>query len=670
MCFVLNLHEIILGMKIKALYTLSLILFFINIHAQDTESPCPPPDNKKAVKQFEKASDAYKAGNYTSAYQYLKIAVEEDPLYADANYMLALINLKKEKKNIKAAKFYLLETIRSCAEYEPYAYYYLADIFYGENKYDSCAKMIKVFLKDVDKIKSDKEYEYANQLLKFSQFYTDIYANPVPFEPKVVEGISTSLDEYLPIISPDNELALFTRKTKLEQQRTAFQQADVKFKEKFIVSQKQFDGSFDEGEPMPAPFNVQDNEGGATLTIDNRFIYYTVCKYTDGGNYYNCDICSSENKNGVWQPIKNLGRNVNTPNNWESQPTVSADGKTIYFVSDRKGGYGGYDIWITHKQDNGEWSVPENAGPNINSPGNEKTPFLHSDSQTLYFGSDGWLGLGGYDIFYMKLGKEKEWKQPKNIGYPINTPDDETGFFVSTDGKQGYFTSNKLKGKGGWDLYTFDLYEDARPEKVLFIKGELKDGKTDQPIPARIELKNMKTKQITNIPVDSTTGKYVAVVAFRNDYLMTIKKEDYAFESKYFSINDPHLSGAVTHNTEIKKIEVGESYQLKDINFATNSYDLTQESKNIIDGFIDFLKENPRVKVEIQGHTDDVGDDKANLILSDNRAKAVYEYMVIRNISPLRLSYKGYGETKPIANNQTEEGKAKNRRTVFVIKSK
>lgn len=653
----------------KILSLIITITITSSIYAQE-EIDCGKTDNKKAKKLFEKSIDYYSSGLYGDAIKTLRDIIDIEPDYAEPYYMLGTISIKKADRNLKAAKMYFLQAIELCPDYDPYAYYYLGDIYYGEEKFDSAAIFLKSFLKDVDKIKSDEDYKRAEQMQKYAQFYDKMFKNPVPFEPKPLEGVSTQLDEYLPIITPDNDFCYFTRRTELAQQKTAWASSSKKYKEKFLESERR-NGVFNQGEEMPEPFNLSENEGGATLTIDNNLLIYTICKYTDGGNYYNCDICFTEKRGELqWTSIKNLGKNVNTAKTWESQPTISSDGKTLYFVSDRPGGFGGYDIYKTIRQDNGEWSVPINMGPTVNTAGNEKAPFIHTDSQTLYYASDGWQGLGGYDIFFIRLGEDKKWKEPKNIGYPINTKFDDAGFFVSTDGKFAYFASNQIKGVGGWDIFYFDLYEEARPEKVLFIKGELKDEKTQEAIPARIELKNLKTKQITQIPVDTLTGKYVAVVPFKNDYLLTIKKEDYAYESKYISTEDETFKQPAKIDINIKQIEVGASYQLKDINFATNSFVLNDASKIIIDGFIVFLKENPHVSIEIQGHTDDVGNDKTNLTLSDNRAKSVYEYLVQNNIYPSRLSYKGYGELKPIASNINEEGRAKNRRTIFVIKSK
>ncbi|MFZ4411650.1 MAG: OmpA family protein [Bacteroidales bacterium] len=654
----------------KLLFLFFILQFTAAFSQEQDETACGKTDNKKVNRMFEKAVGEYSAFRYNEAIKILRDLIDIEPDYVEPYFLLGTISIKRSEKNLKAAKIYFSKVIELCPEYDPYAYYYLGDLYYGAEKYDTAAIYLSKFLKDVDKIKSDEDYKRAEQMQKYASFYDKMFKNPVPFDPKPMEGICTNLDEYLPIITPDNEYCYFTRRTELPGEVTPWKTADKKYKEKFMESERR-NGVFSQGEEMPEPFNMSENEGGATFTIDNKMLIYTICKYTDGGSYYNCDICFSENRgDNQWNKIKNLGKNVNSAKTWESQPSISSDGKTLYFISDRPGGYGGYDIYKTLKGADGEWSVPINMGPSVNTAGNEKSPFIHTDSQTLYFASEGWPGLGGYDIFFIKLGDEYNWKEPKNIGYPINSIYDDAGFFVSTDGRYGYFASNQIKGIGGWDIFYFDLYEGARPEKIAFIKGEVKDEKTNEAIVARIELKNIKTKQITEIPVDSLTGKYVAVFPLKNDYLLTIKKDDYAYESKYISAKDVTFQQPVKIDIQIKPIEVGASYQLKDINFATNSYILVDESKNIIDGFIEFLKEHPKVNVDIQGYTDDVGNDKDNLVLSSNRARSVYEYLMDKGIKALRLSYKGYGESNPYLPNINDENRAKNRRTVFVIKSK
>jgi outer membrane protein OmpA-like peptidoglycan-associated protein/tetratricopeptide (TPR) repeat protein len=658
----------------KPFQSLILLLFFIIIvispsYSQE-ESSCPPPENKKAIKLFEKAKEYFYSKDrlYGDAYSSLKLAVTEEPDFAAAYYLMGLINIKRSTPNIKAAEQNFTKALELCKDFDSaYIYYYMGDISYGAQKYDLAVTYIEKFLKDVEKVKSDKDYDRAESILKFAKFYNNMLANPVPFNPRPVPGICTQLDEYLPTISPDNELALFTRVIKVSGQKGAAWQTGEKSKEVFMYSKRK-KSEFQEAEEMSYPFNQSDNEGGPTLTIDNKTLYYTVSKY-NSKNYYNSDIYMSTYSGG-WSDIKNLGSNVNDPDSWDTQPSISSDGKTLYFVSDRKGGLGGSDIWYSEQNENGEWGPAVNMGAPINTAGNEKSPFIHGDDQTFYFSSEGHLGMGGYDIFYSKRNLEGKWTNPINIGYPINTSENEVTFFVSTDGKYGYFASNKYQGQGGWDIFSFDLYEKARPEKVLFVKGELKNEETKEAVKAKIELKNVDSKKVTEIPVDTVTGEYAAVVLFRSDYIMTVKKEGFGFESKYISMEDTIFKEPAKIDLEIKPIAIGKTYNLNDIYFATNSFVLNAGSKHVIDDFIQFLKENPEIKISIQGYTDNVGDDKSNLMLSENRARSVYRYIIECGIDKSRLSYKGFGETLPVASNLTEEGRAKNRRTVFVITGK
>lgn len=645
------------------LYLIFLLSPSILLSQEDT--PCPEYKNTRADKIYDKAIKAFRQRNYTEAIRQMNNVIDIEPDYVDAYYVLGLIYIKERRMNLKAAEENFMEVIKICPEYDVYAYYHLSRIAYGAQEYQAAYDYISIFLDDVDKIKTDEDYDEAIRLQDFSEFYIKMLKNPVPFNPKPVPGISTEYDEYLPIISPDNEMALFTRKIKIPPRRDDLTPG-MKFKEKFMYSFRR-DGEFVRGNFMPPPFNKNDNEGGATITINNKLLYYTLCKYTKDMRYYNCDICFSENTNGGWSEIKSIGDNVNLINAWESQPSITSDGNTLFFVSDREGGYGGYDIYKTTKSENGSWSNPENLGSLINTAGNEKSPFIHTDSQTLYFSSDGLMGMGGYDIFLSKLDTNNLWSKPKNIGYPINSYDDDIGFFVSTDGRYGYFASNKFAGFGGWDLYSFDLYEEARPEKVLFIKGKLLDETNTGFKNTRVELRNVESKKITEIEVDTITGDYVGAVLFRNDFIMTVKRKGFVPESKYISKINPRFSEPLDMFVDLKLIEVGISYRLNDIYFDFNSVELKPESKIVIAEFSDFLTDNPTLKVSIQGHTDNIGNGNDNLILSENRAKAVYEYLIKLGINKSRLDYKGFGESKPIESNRTEDGRSRNRRTEFVI---
>jgi outer membrane protein OmpA-like peptidoglycan-associated protein/tetratricopeptide (TPR) repeat protein len=625
--------------------------------------------DKKTSKIYQDGIDYLKKGNYNLAGQQMRSVIKTEPACVDAYFVLGLANYKKQDYNFKEAEKNFRKVIELCPEYDVYAYLYLGEIYYGQENFEPALKNLNEFLRDVDKIRKDEDYNRAIDLVKYLKFYTDLVGKPVPFDPKVVEGISTTGNEYLPILSPDNQMALFTRELKIDPSKNSLVQ-EARVKEKFLYSMRKEDGQFETGEEMPEPFNICDNEGGATLTADNNTLCYTVCKFDQVKKYLNCDIYVSENIGGEWSQIRSLSDKINLPGSWESQPSISANGRTLYFVSDRTGGFGGYDIYRSIKSENGEWGTPINLGPVINSKGNEKSPFIHPDGHTLYFASDGLMGLGGYDIFYAKLDESGSWTRPCNIGFPINSPEDEIGLFVSTDGTKGFFASNKYNGKGGWDLYSFDLYDAARPERVLFIKGNVKSESSAEPLKAHIELRNLETKRISEIPMDTLTGNYVAVAPFSSDYIMTIKKADHVYESKYISKVDSVFKTPAKVDIEMKPIELNKSYRINDIYFPFNSYDLTLESKVILDQLLDFLNENNTISIQVQGHTDNIGNDAGNLVLSEKRAQSVYNYLIQQGISENRLTFRGYGKSMPIAGNDSEEGRARNRRTVFVITKK
>jgi outer membrane protein OmpA-like peptidoglycan-associated protein len=455
--------------------------------------------------------------------------------------------------------------------------------------------------------------------------------------------------------------------------------ASDKEKELFMVATRDKTGVFDAGEPMIYPFNASDdNQGGCTISIDNKHLYFAMMRQ-EGGNQPNCDIYVSDEQNGEWSPIRKLSPNVNHPVYWDSQPTIAADGLTLYFASDRPGGYGGIDLYVTYKDPRtGMWSIPKNLGPNINTSMDEKTPFMHSDSETLYFSSNGHAGFGGYDIFYSRKNEKGEWAEPENIGSPINGPTDDTGFFVSTDTRSGYFFSfddPKVRGKGmgRYDLYMFELYKEARPQEVAMIKGDVKDNEGNQVFRAEVEIKNTRTKEITHAVIDSSNGSYMAMVNLKkkDDYLITVKKDDYAFSSKLLKTKDLSFS-APPKQVDLEVIEAreGKSFVIDNIFYNTNSAELKPESRIIIEGFAAYLKLNPTIKVEIQGHTDNVGNPRDNEALSNNRAFSVKAVLEELGVDGKRITAKGFGPSKPIADNKTEEGRARNRRTEFMILEK
>lgn len=618
---------------------------------QQQQPPCLKSQNKKAQKFLDEAAALYKSRKYSDALSAAGKAVDADPECAGAYVIQGDAALKK--KDFTTMEQSYQKAAELCPEANAEMYYQMGWLYFDLKKYKEAEKSLKRFL-EFDFLEEGKA-KHADNMLEQSK----LIAHPVPFNPKPVAGLTSSDNEYLPYISPDNEWAFFTRRFRMEK-KGMLTPTEV---EKFMFSKKTATG-FDKGTAMPLPFNSRNvgNEGAAAITIDNKHLYFTQ---NDNGNF---DICTSDFVNGEWTEIKKLPPAVNDPKKFDSQPSISSDGKTLYFVSDRDS-ISGMDIFYSTKNEKGEWTKARKLQGLMNTNGNEKTPFIHSDSRSLYFSSDSLPGLGGLDIYKVSMDSSGRWGKPVNIGYPINTDADEVGFFVSTDGKTGYYASNKLlAGNNGYDIYSFDLYEAARPGKVFFQKGVLKTA-NEEPGPVSMELKNTVTKQTTKIEVDSVNGNYAFVVNMDHDLILTVKKQDYAFESKYISKNDS-ASKPVEQNIELKKMEVGQQYKINDILFATNSYIINDTIKVVLDNFADFLRENSKLKVDINGHTDNVGDASSNNVLSQNRAKSVYEYLVQHDINSSRLSYKGFGATRPVASNETEDGRARNRRTVFVVLAK
>jgi outer membrane protein OmpA-like peptidoglycan-associated protein len=439
--------------------------------------------------------------------------------------------------------------------------------------------------------------------------------------------------------------------------------------EEFTLANRKPDGTFDKGKAMPPPFNLTENVGSATLTIDNRRMFLTICDF-DADGYKNCDIFMSEQTDGEWQKPKNVGTGVNGKKSFEGQPTVTPDGKTLYFVSIREdeiGTINDMDLYMSRLGANGEWGPARNLGRTINTKGNEKSPFIHEDSHTLYFSSDGHPGIGKFDIYLTRQDSAGKWVAPKNIGYPINTEHDDVGFFVSVDGHTAFLSSNERSGVGGWDLFSFPLYKEARPEKVMFVRGELKDDNNQPVTEARIELKNVRTQEVQQFEVNHAEGKFIAVMNMNDDVVMTVKKDGAAFNARYISKADTATLKTAKLEMTVKEQAKGSVHRLDNINFGTNSADLARESEHILREFAAYLKANPQLKVAIHGHTDNVGDDRANLLLSENRAEAVNQFLVRQGIEGARLSYLGLGESKPVTTNDTPAGRALNRRTEFVI---
>ena len=611
---------------------------------------CPPSENKKAKKYFEEGLEGRKKQKpYKIIKDLLEQSVQEDSLFADAWKILG--DVSYYNKDFRIAENAYRKSTAICPDIGPTPFYHLGLLQFEKKDFEGAEKSMATFL-DFNKV-NEIEAKRATEII----YKSKLMAHPVPFNPKPLKGVSTNDPEYLACISPDGDFCFFTRRFEM-QQKGALTPTSV---EKFMVSSRK-NGEFEKGEPMPFPFNKKqnNNEGSPSISIDNKYLFFTE---NNDGNF---DIYMSKAMGSGWDDPIPVFNKKSDNDYWEGQPSISPDGSTLYFASYRDSITQTGDIYFSSKA-NEIWGSPNLLEGPVNTSGNEKSPFIHPDNKTLYFSSNGLPGMGGYDIFISRLDSTGNWSSPVNLGYPVNTEADEVGFFVSTDGQHGYFASNNINSTGGYDIFEFVLNENVKPEKVLFIKGELKNDEGEEPLSANIELKNALTKETVNVNYDSITGKYASVVLFNEDYILTVKKKGYAFSSAYFSKDDTTLKEPVKVDLDLIKNQKGKAYTLNNILFETNSANLSKQDRIIIDQFAEYLKLNPELNVAINGHTDNEGNPAENLLLSEKRARSVYDYLVTSGIATSRLSFHGYGETKPLQPNSNPALKAQNRRTEFLI---
>ncbi len=675
------------------LLVLALAVNVIQIHAQEEPGPCDPPTDKKVLKLLEESA---KAKDAIARHQKLKDALEIDPDRAEVLFRAGLSahRIGREGgRGYEPAIAYLERVHESCPEHHSDVSYHLGLMHYANGAFGPADKAFKTFLDFPmdNRSKLAKEHEKRMQdverLMPELRFLIDFYANDTPFDPRPLANVNTAADEYLPMLSPDNDLLFFTRLSKVRAKGDIMAREVEELTE---ARRKGAQGDFSAGRALPEPFNLGDSYGGVTISVNNKEMFVTVCGPPDQRGYRNCDIHRSHYDNHVdidrglstweWTGLDLLGEGVNGPDTWESQPTITPDGRTMYFATNRPGSRG-MDIYQSHRDEKGTWSKAEPV-QGINTDGDEKAPFLHSDSRTLYFAARppmdergqadvarGHRGAGGYDIFFSRMKDDGTWATPRNIGHPINTEADEHGLIVSADGRTAYFASNRFKGAGGLDIFAFPLPREARPEDILVVKGEVRDEKGQLVRDAEVEIKYMDTRLTETLRVDPADGRYATVVHLRpgSDVIMTVKKEGHVFDSRSFSMEDTTRAGSATVDMTVPKIEMGRSYRVNDIKFATGSADITKSSEYILDELIAFMNENPTIKIRIEGNTDSVGRLEDNMALSNDRAFTVKEYLQAKGIKGTRLSFKGLGPTKPVATNDTPEGRAQNRRTEFVI---
>lgn len=630
----------------RALTLIFLLSVFSNI------AYCQDGKESRALKFHNKALQYYHASAYNEALEETLKAIKADDSFIKAWLLAGDIQALKGDKQA-AVKSYRKAIAIDSSFFIP-AFYILANMLFDTKEYQESISWYEKYLKYPSA--REAEITRANRNIEIARFRINAINNPVPFKPvNLGPSVNSEGYEFVNHITPDRERLYFTRRM------TSGERRDEQFYYCVNIGDSIWSESIDIGEPI----NSESDEGAMTVSPDGQYLFYSGCNNVNG--FGSCDLYVSQLSGDKWSEPKNLGPIINT-SGWESQPSFSSDGRTLFFVSNRPGGQGSSDIWITKLNENGEWLEPYNAGEVINTKEAERGPFIHPDAMTLYFSSKGHIGMGQGDIFF-SIFENGNWSKPENLGYPVNSEEDEVTMIVDNEGKYAYYSSDKEEGSGLQDIYQFELPDRARPRIVSYMKGIVYDSITKQPLQASINLLDPVTGDtIISSTSNVRDGSYLLVIPSGRDYALNAQRKGYLFYSAHFSLKEETtLMDPFNKDIPLKPMRQGESMVLRNIFFETDSFNLLPESTAELDQLVNLLQVNNGMHIEVSGHTDNIGNDPYNQVLSEKRARSVYNYLVNSGIDKSHLSYKGYGATKPVAENTTPEGRALNRRTEMVI---
>jgi outer membrane protein OmpA-like peptidoglycan-associated protein len=656
------------------------------------------------VAQFDKqsykvATNLFDNGDYRRAIEYLHAAVNSDAEHVNSNFLLGACYLKvgeAEKALPFLKKAYELDQSIN-VEIE----YMLGEAYQATGKSEDAVKMYETFLGRFNKSQITPEaVAKVNKRINECKVAQELVSNPVK---AVIENVGPVINspypDYTPVINADESIMMFTsrrpgniggdRKAPYLDQEELFEYED-------IYTSTRVDGKWTTPVNLGPPVNTIDHDAAIALSPDGN----TLFMYKDVGKG---DIYVSKREGLNWTKPRSISNKINTSKYNEPSVSITADGKTLYFSSDRPGGYGGLDIYSSTLDERGNWSDPVNLGPKINTPEDDDSPFIHPDGVTLYFSSKGHATMGGFDIFRTTKLSQKAWSEPENLGYPINTTNNDIYFVLSADNRHGYYASQKTGGYGKHDIYliTMPKAEDVEKMKtatatvlpgagapadvprklvtvavqkaksnVTILKGVIRDELTKQPIEADISLVNNKTgTKVTDVKSNSANGSYLIILPPGSDYGISVSKTGYLFHSENFVVTDTAEYTEIVKDVDLKKAAVGTRIVLRNIFFDFDKATIRPESNTELEKLLKVLQDNPTMKIEISGHTDNKGSAEYNQKLSEARAQAVVNWLIKKGIPKTRMTYAGYGLTRPIASNDTDQGRQLNRRTEFEITS-
>lgn len=607
----------------------------------------------KTKQLYDQSMKLFSERKPIEAISFMQEVIKREPTFADAH--LKLGQLYEFTKRPEPALVAYREGIRlqPDASTTAPAYQSVSNLLLKLGRYSEAIPLLQKYTTFF--APKSPQAERAERLLANARFGQEALQHPQAVTPRPLSSIlQTTPSQYFPVLTADEQTLVFTV-LKPEGDEDLFTTT--------------FNGeTWQPPVSLSTRINTPDNEGTPSLSADGRTLVFTACQGRKG--FGSCDLYITRRTGDDWSEPQNLGPTVNT-RYYESQPALSADGRRLYFVSDRPGGQGKRDLWHTDADTEGNWQTPVNLGAPINTVFNEASPFIHANGQTLFFASEGHPGLGGYDLFVsdsLPTGPQR-WAVPMNLGYPINSAEDQASLFVSTNGQRAYYSYEEQKEGVSQQsrIYVFDMPESLRErvKPVSYLKGTITSGKTQKPVPATLELIDLTTNQtVSRVTSDEQTGQYAIVLPTEGEYALYVTSPGYLFKSLSFdsSQRTKEANRGVVLPVALEPITTAGKETLNNLFFESGRYDLVGKSRTELNRLVDFMKANPSVTIEISGHTDDQGDANANLLLSKKRAQTVVTYLTEAGIGATRIRATGFGKTRPIVPNSSEENRRQNRR--------
>jgi outer membrane protein OmpA-like peptidoglycan-associated protein/tetratricopeptide (TPR) repeat protein len=608
--------------------------------------------NPRALKKYNEALVALEDNRSTEG-----IALLANVLQIDSNFIDAYLSLAgaygNSKQYKKAIIVYERARLKDSIYFTPYLLPYSINLA-GLGQFEKALAAVREFL-TLDGLsgRSLKAAQYRKKTYEFALSTAQINKNAsYVFAPKNLgDSVNSASSEYYPSVTVTDDALVFTRRT-------------GNAREDFMLSAITNKDSFNKAAALDGDINLEPRKGAITVSQDGDWLFFAAD--IAGAGLGGFDIYKSIYTPAGWSEQENLGDSINT-DFWESSPAISPDKRALYFSSTRPGGYGGADLYVSYLKPNGHWAEAVNMGPTINTAGDELAPFIHADNQTLYFTSDGLPGYGGSDLFVLKKLSNGKWGTPENMGYPINTIENEGSLAVAADGYTAYYASDREDSRGGLDIYSFTLPAHARPFKTIYVKGNITDIITKKGLPANLELTDNATGTIINKVQTDETGHYFITLPEGKDYTFTVNRKGYLFYSSAYALSGAAPDSTYIKNIALEPIKLASSFVFTQVLFDNNSFALLPASLPELNKLVQILEENPSMHIQISGYTDNIGKQSDNLVLSTNRAKAIVNYLSSKGIATERLTYKGFGSDNPIATNETAAGRALNRRTSFTI---